>query len=161
MSAAPVYPERHSRRYRSSVSRPAPRRRRRTVRRRAPRRNANGLVLGYIALFGMVVAVTFGFSTLAGHSFMEHARREAIRAGERTRIARADLGRLRSRLERLTTMKSVDDWSKTRGFVAPYNPVGDKDVAEPTVVAKVEKPRNRGLKLEMTVARAEGHNEIQ
>ena len=97
MSAAPVYPVREP-----GVRRelpPAPKRRRRTVRRRAPRRNFAQVVIAQVALFGFVCSVTFGFSSLTGHSLMEQQRREALRAGNRARVARSDLAHVLDKID--------------------------------------------------------------
>lgn len=161
MSAAPVYPVREP-----GVRRelpPAPKRRRRTVRRRAPRRNFAQVVIAQVALFGFVCSVTFGFSSLTGHSLMEQQRREALRAGNRARVARSDLARLRSRLERLTTMRAVDDWAKVKGFVPAYavaNNDGATASEKPAVVAMATKKANTEVKLELSVEKVQRDGEI-
>ncbi|MCA0360519.1 MAG: hypothetical protein LCH41_05650 [Armatimonadetes bacterium] len=77
-------------------------------------------ILGQLALFGLVVAATFLFSVLMGNSLMEKARHDTIKAQGRTKVARQDMVRLRSRLDRLTNTAVVADWASARGFVPSY-----------------------------------------
>lgn len=161
MSAAPVYPQRENRPQRATSPATGPRRRRRAVRRRAPRRNVAAVILGHVALFALVASATYGGSTLVGHSLMEHARREGLRAGDRARVARADLARLRSKLERLTTMRAVEDWSKVKGFVPSYqvaSAIKPPTKAPAPVAIKKAVPE---VGVEMTVARVERHEEVR
>jgi len=91
----------------------------------------------------------------------ENARQEAIRAGQRAKSARLDVGRIRKRLERLTTMKSVDAWTRDNGFVASYavskQPVKPIVVVRPTLFAK----NDSGLKIDVFVARIEDGTEAR
>ncbi len=87
-------------------------------------------------LFGFCVAVTFGFSILLGSSMMENARRDKIRALERTKVARNDMARLSGRMDRLTTMAAVDTWARTRSFVPPHGL--PEDWGQSNVVAQLD-----------------------
>jgi hypothetical protein len=113
-------------------------------------------------LFAVTSASSFGFSTLLGHSLKEHARREALRAGDRARAARADLARLRSKLERLTTMKSVDDWSKAKGFIPAYQVAQAAPAqAKSALVAIATKKPNHEVQLELTVQKVVPSEEVR
>lgn len=70
-----------------------------------------------LLVFGMIMAVAYGFSSLAGQTMMEQARREGIRSQERARQARMDVSILRQRVDRLTSMKSIDGWALSHGMV--------------------------------------------
>lgn len=107
----------------------------------------------HVALFVSVMVVTFGVSSLLGHSLKENARHNAIKAGERATAARADVARIRKRVEKLSTMKSVDEWSILRGMVAAYKlPVGAK---LPPAATKQQPLQNiaKKPKVELLVAR--------
>ncbi|MBS1721868.1 MAG: hypothetical protein JSS66_02555 [Armatimonadetes bacterium] len=111
-------------------------------------------VFTHLALFVSVMVVTFGMSSLVGHSLKENARHNALKANQRSNAARADVARIRKRVERLSTMRSVDEWSLVRGMVASYKLSGLEKVGEVVpqpkqIVAKiVSKP-----KVELLVAR--------
>lgn len=114
MSAAPVYPSRRP-------VRQAPPRRRRPAKRRQRRAAGTGAFVANLAFFGIsLFAVSFGFSSLLGHSMMEHARHEANRAVSRAKSAKGDVAKLSKRWDRLFAMKTTDDWSRANGFVPPY-----------------------------------------
>ncbi len=81
----------------------------------------------------------------------ENARRDSVRSVGRARTARAEVARLRDKVELLTTMKAVDDWSLARGFVAPYQAL--PKVAQP-LKAIVAKAQGAKFDVTVTVARA-------
>lgn len=114
MSAAPLIHVQERRRHRHG------RRPDQTPKQERSRRSKKGrLSAPAIAGLACLTIVTYGFSCLAGNSLMEYARRDSIRAAERTKAARADVARLRARVDRLTTMSAVDRWAESRGFVPP------------------------------------------
>lgn len=129
MSAAPVYP-RSPRPTRTNSSTQTRRTRKATQANSALSQFATSCVV-----FTAVAVVTFGFSTLLGHSMKEGARRTAIRSQERAKIARADVSRIRGRFERLTTMRAVDEWSKFNGYESGYQFV-KAPTAKPVVPSK-------------------------
>lgn len=88
------------------------------ARRRAKSRSASR-ILGHVAAFSAVIAVSYGVSSLAGNTLMEKARREGLNAQARSRQAKMDVALLRDRIERLTSMQSVEQWASFRGFVSP------------------------------------------
>lgn len=153
MSAAPVYP-RSPKPTRKNV---APQTRRS---RKATQKNS---VLNQIAtmsaLFTAVAVVTFGFSTLLGHSMKEGARRTAIRSQERAKIARADVSRIRGRYERLTTMRAVDEWSKFNGYESGYQ-FSKTPTAKPVVPSKpvVVARQSKNVQIDVLVAKV---NDVQ
>ncbi len=69
--------------------------------------------------FLLIALGAYGFSSLAGQTMMEQARREGIRAQERARQARMDVALLRQRVDRLTSMKSIEAWAESRGMQTP------------------------------------------
>lgn len=89
-----------------------------------PRRRATTITLSFVAnqlaVFTAVAVVAFGFSILMGSSLKENARRDMVKAKERTKVARDDMARLRARMDRLSTMAAVDTWARARNFVAPH-----------------------------------------
>ena len=152
MSAAPVYTPRRP-------ERQAPPRRRRPAKRRL-RRNAIGAFVANVAFFGVsLFAVSFGFSSLLGHSLMEHARHEANRAVSRARSANGDVAKLSKRWDRLFAMKTTDDWSRANGLVPPYQR------PQPTIVAaakpRVTKPIRQKPVVDVVAVRIEGRSDVR
>lgn len=100
----------------------APAIRSRPVASRAPsrsrrrRRSALGVWLVKVVLLGFVGLLSYGTSTLVGQTLMEQQRREGLRAQERAQQSRADAALLRTRVARLTSLKTIDDWAAMRGF---------------------------------------------
>lgn len=72
--------------------------------------------------FAIVTGMSWGFSTLLGHSMMESARREHGQALERAKVARRELARLRTRADRLSSMGELEQWARSAGFVPPAAP---------------------------------------
>lgn len=152
MSAAPVYPK-APRPGEAATRRPAVRR----LRRKSSLLNQ---IVGSAIAFGAVVVVTFGFSTLLGHSMKEGARRDAIRAQERAKTARADVSRIRGRVERLTTMRAVEEWTKFNGYVTGYQfakSVPAKPSSKPAFVAK----KASEVKVDVLVARVDNGGQVR
>lgn len=151
MSAAPVYRPAHPTRSRVTVAPP----------RRKSRASLGSVVLAQAIVFTAIATVTFSFSTLLGFSMKESARREAIRAGERAKAARADVSRIRRRVEQLTTMRAVDEWSRFNGFVTNYqfaqNSARPVVKPRPSVVAR----QDRGPKVDVLVARIEHGSDVR
>jgi|GEM_PF-6303300 len=85
---------------------------RRAVRHRSARRSVGGFAVVWCAL----VALSYVGSTLMGQTMLEQARREGLRAQERSREASMDAAVLRDRLRRLTSMRAVDEWATVRGY---------------------------------------------
>lgn len=76
-------------------------------------------IVGQLAMFGIVVGLTYAGSSLGGRILTEHERREAITAQQRARLARTDISVLRQRVERLTGVRAVERWALSRGFMNP------------------------------------------
>lgn len=72
-----------------------------------------------LAVFATIAGVAFMCSSLLGQVMVEQARREGIRAMERAREARKMEAVLRSRLDVLTNLTSVEEWAKSKGMLAP------------------------------------------
>lgn len=87
-------------------------------------------------LFFVLMGVTFGISVLTGSSMMEQARRQKVEAEARAKSAREDMMRLRTRMDRLTTMAAVDTWARSREFVPPHGL--PKEWNENSVVAQLD-----------------------
>ena len=85
----------------------------------------------------------------------ENARREAIRANQRAKSARADAAKVRARFERLTTMRAVDEWTKINGFVPSYLRVPSKSVPQVPQRKQWVARRDTGLKIDVLVAKVE------
>lgn len=82
------------------------------------------VILTYVFVFAFIVASSYAASSLIGHTLMEQARREGLRASERASLARKDVAALRQRIERLVGLRSVERWATVRGFA----PDGDAKV---------------------------------
>lgn len=110
-------------------------------------------MVAHALVFLAVCGVTMGFSSLVGHSMKENARREAIRASQRAKVARVDAGRIRARFERLTTLKAVDAWTKVNGFVPGYQ--FQKKAVAPEVPTRTNLVARRdvGLKVDVLVSK--------
>ena len=149
MSAAPVYPARRPapRPVATPVSQPR--------RPRARSKSWTQVFAAYATLFALTATLTFGFSSLLGSSMKEAARQEAVRDGSRAKAARADMSRIRSRVERLSTMKSVDDWSELNGFVTTYQLAQNTEPAVPLIKKALPKDKAAGLKIEVVVAKVD------
>lgn len=150
MSAQPVYP----RTARTAQTRRPNRKRALEARRRRERDRALRLVAGHVLLFVVVSGLTLGFSSLLGHSLKEQARHEAVRSGERARSARLEVARLRRRVERLVTVKSIEDWSLVQGLASPYKFVANKP--KPAVAQNLVQVRPNRPQVDVLVARMEG-----
>lgn len=72
--------------------------------------------MAYALAFGFLVACSYAASSLVGHTLMEQARRDGLRATERAAMARKDVAALRQRIERLVGLRSVERWAAIRGF---------------------------------------------
>lgn|GEM_PF-2997520 len=82
------------------------------------------VILTYVFVFAFIVASAYAASSLVGHTLMEQARREGLRASERASMARKDVAALRQKIERLVGLRSVERWAEVRGFA----PDGDAKV---------------------------------
>lgn len=96
------------------LTRPAVRPRARSVAKRRssvwPRRLAAYAAMALLAFIG---------SSVTGYALTESARREALRATERARAAKADVALLRERVDRLSSVDSLESWAALRGFALP------------------------------------------
>lgn len=102
------------------VQEPARRPQTRTVR-RSRRVSASAWLYGATVktvTFGLMVMAFYLVSMIAGQTLMEQARRDGLRSMERARVAESEVVILRESLRRLTSVKAVDLWAKSRGFVA-------------------------------------------
>lgn len=151
MSAQPVYRTVRPQKRRVSRARVI------AQKRAAARRKAVSTAVGYAFLFLLVAATTFTFSTLIGHSMMENARLDSVRATSRARAAKAEVASLRNRIESLSNMKAIEDWAKSRGFLAPYQVAPVKQQAAAAKPSRKTKP----VMLDMTVARVEAHDTVR
>jgi len=155
MSAAPVYPQQRPR------NKPLPQTPARTAKPRARRKSWSQVFFTNVLLFTMATTVTFGFSTLLGYSMKEAARHQAIRDGDRAKSARADMSRIKSRIERLSTLRSVDEWSQLKGFVTTFQVAKATPVQRPASIKEVDSPKGAGLKVDVVVARVEDGTSTQ
>jgi hypothetical protein len=91
---------------------------RQIVRTRSRRRSSSVLsvFMTKAVALTVVAAAAYGASTLAGQTMMEQARREGLRAQERSRQARMDVGLLRERVARLSSMKTIENWAAMSGM---------------------------------------------
>ncbi len=69
-----------------------------------------------VVAFGLLMAVSYGASMLAGQTMMESARRDGLRATERIRRARTELNFLSAEVQRLRAPKSVYRWASLNQF---------------------------------------------
>jgi hypothetical protein len=83
-----------------------------------PKANVMSEVLSRSMVFAFFASAAFLGTTLGGHVMVEKARREGIRAVERSFAASRDATSLRQRVEVLTSEKSIEDWARLNGFVA-------------------------------------------
>ncbi len=116
MSAAPVYT------YREKTLR-------RTSARRRAQEDALAAALARCVCYVLLAGFAMMFSSLSGNSLMEKARRDYVRAGERTKAAKMDVSLLRERVERLTTMGAIDRWAASHGFLPPESLQANEAVA--------------------------------
>ncbi|MBI1757260.1 MAG: hypothetical protein HYR64_09160 [Fimbriimonas ginsengisoli] len=63
-----------------------------------------------------VVAATFMASSLVGHVAAERARREAIEATTRLRIARKAEAMLAERVEGISNLAAIQSWAASNGY---------------------------------------------
>ena len=155
MSAAPVYPRQRPR------TKPLPRTPARTAKPRAARKSWSQVFFANVLLFTMATTVTFGFSTLLGYSMKEAARHQAIRDGDRAKSARADMSRIKSRIERLSTLRAVDEWSQLKGFVTTFQVAKAAETARPASLREAVSPKGQRLKIDVVVARVEDGSSAQ
>jgi hypothetical protein len=78
-------------------------------------------------LFVVVGGMAFFSSSLLGHVMVEKARREGISARARALDARKAETLLRSRIDGLTSLASVEGWAHAHGFVAPDGIAGTSE----------------------------------
>lgn len=71
------------------------------------------------AVFGIIAGIAFMSSSMLGQVMVEQARREGIRSMERAREARKMEALLRTRLDVLTNLTSIEVWAKSHGMLAP------------------------------------------
>lgn len=126
MSAVPVMAP-------PTMPRPVQRPRQRAESPVAARRQSNVMqvVLMRSMLFGLLVAIAYGASSLAGQTIMEQARREGIRSQERARQAKMDVAVLRQRVDRLSSFRAIESWALSHGMtqqnaVRPFAHEGTK-----------------------------------
>ena len=83
------------------------------------RANVAQLVIARCVMFAVVALTTSAASSLAGSVMVEKARREGIRAVDRARDARAAEAILRTKVNELTSVASIQEWALSHGFQAP------------------------------------------
>lgn len=89
------------------------------VDRRAQAR-AKSIPLSLVAArFVLLASVTYMVSSLAGHVMVESVRNEGTRYTERAVEARRSEAQLRSRINELTNLGTVESWAESHGFLAP------------------------------------------
>lgn len=71
------------------------------------------------ARFVLIVSATYMVSSLAGHVMVETVRNEGTRYTERAVEARRSEAQLRSRINELTNLGTVESWAESHGFLAP------------------------------------------
>lgn len=96
------------------LTRPATRRRPQALSSRRP-----SVWPGRLAAYAGAALLAFVASSLAGQALTESARRDALRATERARAAMADVALLRERVDRLSSVDSLESWAALRGFALP------------------------------------------
>jgi hypothetical protein len=114
-----------------------------------------------VLLLAMATTVTFGFSTLLGYSMKEAARHQAIRDGDRAKSARSDMSRIKARIERLSTLRAVDDWSQLKGFVTTFQVAKATEAPRPSSIKEAVSTKGQGLKIDVVVARMEDGSSAQ
>jgi len=87
--------------------------------RRAAKTDVFATVVAHAVLVISIATLTFALSSLSGHSMMEKARRDYVRAVDRSRAAKQDLALQRERVDRLCTMGAIERWAVSRGFTPP------------------------------------------
>lgn len=78
---------------------------------------------GKVVTFGVVMGLTYVFSTLAGYVTLEGARQTARRGIERATFARSEAKEARQAIETLTNPAALRAWADMHGFVEPNAPV--------------------------------------
>lgn len=118
-SAAPVLEPRPTERP-AAAPRPAPVQPPRAVRKRP---SLLGAAVIHLLGLGGTLLLSFGASSLAGQMRMEGLRRTQIQARERAIEARMVVSTLRQKIERLASVRAVDEWAKVRNFTLAFAPV--------------------------------------
>lgn len=72
-----------------------------------------------VVRFALIAGVAYMASSLAGHVMVEGARNEGGRFADRAREARRTEAQLRSRINELTNLGTVETWAVSHGFLAP------------------------------------------
>jgi hypothetical protein len=88
------------------------------------------------ALFAFVALGAFLCSSLAGHVMMEKARRDGLRAVDRSREAKKAESLLLQRVESLTSFAAIQEWALAHDFRPP-------EEAAPTVEERTLVASNR------------------
>ncbi len=84
--------------------------------RRRPR--PGNRVASWAGVWCSVALMTYACSALLANCQMEAARRDALRATERAKLAKAEVARLQGEISRLSSLGAIDQWAVSRGFVA-------------------------------------------
>ncbi|HZH98756.1 MAG TPA: hypothetical protein VEX38_07270 [Fimbriimonadaceae bacterium] len=96
----------------------------------ARKRNPLGSILLTLGMkFFVIAGIAFFVSSLCGQVMVEKARREGLKAVERSRDARKAEAILRRRLDSLTSLSSISEWAKGNSLIAPDNLVKEKSDA--------------------------------
>ena len=83
------------------------------------RHRDSSAVWAYVTGFIIMAGLTFMASSLLGQVMVEKARREGLRAAERSREARKVEAVLRQRIDYLGSLGTVEAWATSHNFVAP------------------------------------------
>ncbi len=94
------------------------------ARRSRPRSRTNvaSMILGRLAMFLSLAAITYLVSSLFGQVMLENARREGITSQRRAVEAKRAEVTLRARINELTGFSNLEGWAVAHGFVAPNQP---------------------------------------
>ena len=87
------------------------------VRTRPTRRPRTGTLVNSLIAVACLALFTFVTSSVVGNTMLEKARRDRIRAVERTKDSREEVSRLRRVLNGMTSMESVDRYAMANGLV--------------------------------------------
>lgn len=97
------------------------------------------IVLSRAMMFACIALGTFLVSSMCGQVMVENSRREGLRAVSRLKEARKAESILRRRLDALTSLASIESWSKAHGYFPPDVLVQpQKKAEEATVVAQLD-----------------------
>ena len=88
-----------------------------------------------VATFMAFAAIAFLASSLWGNVMVESARRDALRASERMRAAKAAEAALQQQVEALTRTETVVAWGKANGFLLS-NELGQPSVKKDHVAQR-------------------------